>query len=39
MEESEDRHKTRHFELETELEEKTRDFEETVRELQTRSEE
>lgn len=39
MEESEGRHKIRQLELEHELEEKAREFEEIIREMQQRSEE
>ena len=39
MEESEDRAKIRYLELERELDEKTQDFEETLRDMQSKSEE
>jgi hypothetical protein len=39
IDETEDRAKQRYLELEKELDEKTRDFEDTLREMQQKSEE
>jgi hypothetical protein len=39
MEESDVKHKQREFELEHEIEEKTREFEENIKEVQVKSEE